>query len=126
MTVWKPAMKELEPAQLGEGMVLVLQCRLDPVFRAQVAHEDGDDQGVGLVARHLHETRSGGIYDVLVFEVAEVLHLEESARVRAGHPRRLAAPCTCSGKSLELDVHPLETLLRQPVQPVVEDSTHAI
>src|SRR5260370_39657032 len=107
-------------------MILVLQCRLDSVFRAQLANEDGDDQGVGLVARHLHETCSGGVYDVLVFEVAEVLHLEESARVRAGHPRRLAAPSTCSGKTSELGGHPLETLLGKSVQPVVEDSAHAI
>src|SRR5260370_6106975 len=126
MTVWKPAMKELEPAQLGEGMVLVLQCRLDPVFRAQVAHEDGDDQGVRLVAGHLHETRRCGVYDVLILEVAEVLHIEETARVRAGHPGRLATPCTNSGKSLELGVHPFETLLGKSVQPVVEHSTHAI
>jgi len=88
----QPSVIELKSPQLRQRVIIVLQCGLDPVLGAQVAHEDGDDQRVGLIAGHLDEARGGRIRDVLVLEVAEVLHLEQAAGTGARHPRWLAAP----------------------------------
>ena len=62
----QPSVIELQTPQLCQRVVVVLQCGFDSVLRAQVAHEDGDDQRVCLVAGHLDEARRGRISDVLV------------------------------------------------------------
>src|ERR1700730_4843647 len=116
---------ELQPAQLRQRVILVLQCRLDPVLGAEIAHEDRKDEGIGLVAGHLEEAGRARVCDVFNLEMAEVLHLEQSTRAGAGHPRRPAAPGPSRGQRLELGVHALEPLLGKPVQAIVEDPTHS-
>src|SRR6202162_2322297 len=104
-------------------MVLVFHPRRDSVLRAEVSHEDRDDQRIGLVTGHLHETcgRDGRLR---VVQVAEVLRLEQTARVRAGDPRRIAAPGAGSGECLELRVNTLKILASTPYQPVMNNSLH--
>src|SRR6185503_1205853 len=97
----------------------------DPVLGAQVAHEDRDDQGIGFVAGHLDEAAGAEIPRLVVLEVAEVLHLEKAARLRARDPRLLAAPSPGFGERLELLVHTLQAMLRKAVQAVVEYPSHA-
>src|SRR5712692_496102 len=46
---------ELEAAQLGQRVILIFDRGADAVLGAQVAQENRDDQGVGLVACHLYK-----------------------------------------------------------------------
>jgi hypothetical protein len=95
-------------------MILVFHRRLDGVLGAQVPHEDRDDQGIGLITGHLHKA-GGADIGLIVSEVAEVLHLEEAPRIRAGDPGCVATPGPCGGERLELLVDALEALLGKPV-----------
>src|SRR3981081_2067705 len=58
---WQPARLKLQTAKLGQRMVLVSHRRLDAVFRAEVSHEDRDDQRISLISAHLHEPARAGI-----------------------------------------------------------------
>jgi hypothetical protein len=60
-------------------MIFVSNRGANPVFGAEVANEDGDDQGVGLVAGHLYETGRAELPAFFVPEVAKELHLEQAA-----------------------------------------------
>src|SRR4051794_29880616 len=106
-------------------MILVADRCPDLVLRAQVTHGDGDDQCVRLVARHLDEAGSAQRQPFFIFEVTEVLHLEESTRLRARDPRLTAAPCASPREQFELFVYPLDPVLRETMQAVVEDSRHS-
>ncbi len=79
LAIRQPAMIEFQPAQLCERVVLILQGCLDPILGAQVAHEDGNDECVGLIAGHLGEPGGAGVRDVFVLEMPEILHLEQAA-----------------------------------------------
>ena len=70
---------EIQAPQLGQRMVFVEDRGADAVLGTEVAHEDGHDQGVGFVARHLHETGSAEPRAHFLLEVPEVLHLEQTA-----------------------------------------------
>src|SRR2546430_11909130 len=77
----KSSAVEVETAQLGERVILVADRGPNAVLGAEVPHEDRDDQGVGLVARHLDETCSAQIPALFIFQVPEELHLEKAARL---------------------------------------------
>src|SRR5690348_838247 len=124
VTAGQPAEAKVEAAQLRERMVLVEDRCADPVLGAEVAHEDRDDERVGLVAGHLHEAGGAETRTDLVAEVAEELHLEKPARLGARDPRATAAPRADAGERVELFVDALEAMLRQAVEPVVEDPRH--
>src|SRR5262249_34909713 len=79
-------MVEVEVAQLGQRVILVANRSAYAVLGAEVAHEERDDQRVGLVTGRLEEAGGAECFAVVVLEVAEKLHLEEAAGVRAGDP----------------------------------------
>src|SRR6184192_1654865 len=106
-------------------MILVSDRGPNLVLRAQVTHGNGDDQGVRLVACHLDEASSAQRPPFVVFEVTEVLHLEESTRLRARDPRLAAAPCASPREQVELFVDGLDPVLREAVQAVVKNSRHS-
>jgi hypothetical protein len=56
--------------------------------------------------------------------MAEVLHLEESAGVRAGDPRGTATPGAGRGERFELSVNSLESVLGEASKAVVKYSLH--
>ena len=120
------AVPELEAAQLGERVVFITHGNRDPVLRTQVAHEDRDDESVRLIAGHLHKAGRAEVPLFFQAEMAEVLHLEEAGRARAGNPRGITTPSPRSRERFELLVDALEPLLRQAVQPVVENSRHCV
>ena len=106
-------------------MVLIANRGRDAVLRAEVAHEDGDDQGIRLVARHLDEAGGAQPGTFVLLEVTEVLHLEKRTRLSAGDPWLAAPPCPGTREGRELIVDPLELMLGQAVQAVVEDPRHS-
>src|SRR5713101_6941182 len=105
-------------------MVLVPQHDPDSVFGREVAQEDRDDQGVGLVPCHLHEAGGREVAFRIGVRVTEVLHREEVARIPARDPGPVAAPGASLCKLLELLVQPLESMVGQAVNPVVEYAPH--
>src|SRR5437762_6662717 len=107
-------------------MVFVANRRVNSVFRAQIAHKDGDAEGIGFVACHLHESGRAEPLAFFVLEVAEEFHLEEAAGLRAGHPWFAASPPPRAGEHAELVVKALQTVLRHAVEPVMEDSRHRL
>src|SRR5215472_3009875 len=116
MTAGQAAEAKVEASELREWVVLVEDRRADAVLSAEVAHEDRDDQRVGLVAGHLHESGGAEARADLVPEVAEVLHLEEPVGLRARDPWLCAAPCTHCAQCVELLVDAFEAVLGQAVQ----------
>src|SRR5207249_6191861 len=54
----------------------------------------------------------------------EVLHREQIARVRAGDPWPVATPRASFREPFELLMQPLESMVGQAVNPVVEDALH--
>jgi len=115
---------ELEPAQLGQRVIFVSHLDSDSVLGAEIAHEDRDDESVGFVACHLHETCSAQICSVLDAKVAEELHLEQACRARAGDPWPIAPPGPGSRERFELLVDAFEALLGQAMHFVMENSPH--
>ena len=105
------ALHELEAAELRERVVAVPQQDSNPVLGAQIAKEDRDDQGIGFIARHLHEARCGKVGRLSLPRVSEVLHLEQAARMRAGDPRPIAAPGSSTRKGFELIVQTLQQVI---------------
>jgi len=59
-------------------VVFVFHRDPDAIFGAQVAHENRDDQRIGLVAGHLHKAGRADVCFVLDPYVPEVLHLEQA------------------------------------------------
>jgi len=57
--------------------------------------------------------------------MAEVLHLEETARLRAGDPWPAASPGASRGEQVELFVEVLEPVFGEAMQAVVKDSRHS-
>src|SRR6266550_5160731 len=104
---------EVETAELGQRMILVANRRADPVFGAQVTHEDRDDQGIGFVAGQLHKAGSAQGLAVVIPQVPEEFHLKQPAGLRAGNPGRATPPRTGLGKHIELFVDTLESMLGQ-------------
>src|SRR5712692_4711293 len=54
----QPPRLEFETSEFGQRVIFISDCGPDAVLGAQVAEEDGHDQSIGLVARHLHEAGS--------------------------------------------------------------------
>jgi len=102
---------EVETAELGQRMILVADRSADPIFGAQVTHEDRDDQGVGFVAGHLH--KAGSAYGLALFisQVPEEFHLEQPAGLRARNPGCAAPPRTGLSEHIELFVDTLKSML---------------
>jgi hypothetical protein len=119
-------MPELEKAKFEERVVLVPPDRSDPVFGAQVAEEEEEDQGIGLVALHLEEAARRDLLAFGIDQVPEVLRLEEVARLRGGHPDRLAPPLADGRQRLDLLCQSLETIGWDAVKAVMDDSSHAL
>src|SRR5258706_8889240 len=115
---------ELEPAELRKWVVLVFDGRPDAVLGAQVPHEDGDHQGVGLVPGHLDEAAGAEVGMILLAEVPEVLHLEKATRSGTGDPGWVATPGACGSEGLELLVNALQPVIGKVVQSEVENSPH--
>src|SRR5215510_1603461 len=109
------AMAKLEIPELAQRVVLVAPDHAAPVFRAEVAQEEHQHQGVRLVATSLQEARDRDIRALDVTDVAEVLPFEETPRAIAGNPRLVTAPGAPRGQLLELRMKPVEALGRQSV-----------
>src|SRR5947208_15994027 len=100
-------------------MVFVANRRVNSVFRAQIAHKAGDDQGIGFVACHLHESGRAEPLAFFVLEVAEEFHLEEAAGLRAGHPWSAASQPPRAGEPAELAVQALQTVPWHAIEPAM-------
>jgi hypothetical protein len=57
-------------------MILISHRATDTVLGTKIPHENGDDQGVGFVAGHLHKSSSANVAWLFVLQVPEVLHFE--------------------------------------------------
>src|SRR5438105_3437861 len=111
-------------ASLVPSEELIEPCAATALSGAKVAHEDRDDQGVGLVAGHLHKAGRAQVPTHLVLEVTEELHLEETTRLGAGDPRLAASPDARVRKHVELLVETLQPVVGQPIEPVVKNPGH--
>src|SRR5438309_2290801 len=95
-----------------------------PVSAAKVPESTQDLQRVSLLACPLYEAGRAQPTGFCVLEVAEELHLEKTARLRAGDPRRAAPPYTRASEHVELRVQPFETVFGKAVQLEIKYASH--
>ena len=120
------AVSELQEAELEERVLLVLPDGPDAVLGTDVAEEEEEHQRVGLVSAHLKEAAAGDVRALGGEKMPEVLGTEEVARLGRGQPGRLAPPFAHGGQGLDLPFQPLQAIVPQTVQAVVDDSGHAL
>jgi len=118
------AVAKLEIPELAKRIVLVAPDYAASVFRAEVAEEEHQHQGVRLVATSLQEARGRDVRALDVTDVAEVLSLKETPRAIAGNPRLVTAPGAPRGQLLELRMKPVEALGGQSMNAMVQYPGH--
>lgn len=117
-------MPELQVSQLCQRVVLIAPDDSTPILSAEIAKEEHQNKGISLVAAGLQKTSRGDLRPLRVSDVSQVFALEESFRLIGGNPRLVTPPGASRGQIVELQMKPIETLGRQPVDAVVHYPGH--
>src|SRR5438270_1353163 len=120
------AVAKLQETQLEQRVLIVPPDGAHTVFGADVAKEEEQDQGIGLVTVQLQKAGRANLLALGREQVPEVLRPEEVAGEARRHPDRLAAPLARGCQRLDLFQEALQARFRDAVQAMMDDPCHAL
>src|SRR5438067_4778887 len=120
----QPALADLDEAQLGDGVVLVLHPGACLQALAAVVEEVESGDGVGLVPLQPEEAGCGQMRTLLVAGMPEIFHGEEVPGPRRGQPEAVTAPVAAGAEGMRVRLQLWEVRRIHVVDAIEEHAAH--